>query len=124
MEKQTVKVYGILIAALAVAGLFARDGHLFGIMNADPALDWLRVGLAALLLYAGFKSDDATFIRGSLLFVGVLYVGMAILGLADSKLWGLLPNGLTGFDIVFHLVTGAAALSIAARRTRPATAKG
>lgn len=125
MEKQTVKAYGILIAGLAVAGFFVNEGHLLGIMNADTALDWLRVGLAAFLLYVGFKSDDAALIRGSLLFVGVLYVGMAILGLVDATLWGLLPTGLTGFDIAFHLITGAAALGVAAKDSmRHAAAKG
>ena len=115
MQKQTAKMYAILIALLAIGGLFIKDGHLFGLTNADTALDWTRVALAALLLYAGFKSKNAGFVRGSLMFVGVMYVGLAVLGLMDSELWGLLPNGLTGFDIVFHAVTGVAAIGVAMR---------
>lgn len=112
MKKTVVRMYAVLIALLAIGGFFIKDGHLFGLMNADTALDWLRVLLAVFLLYVGFKAVDAGLVRGSLIFVGVLYVGMALLGLVDSTLWGLLPNGLTGFDVGFHLVTGAAALMV------------
>jgi hypothetical protein len=116
MQRQTTKVYGVLIGLLAIGGFFIKDGHLLGLMNADTALDWLRVVLALLLLYIGFKPGSASAIRGILVFTGVLYVGMALLGLIDSKLWGLLPNGLTGFDIVFHLITGVAALAIGLKK--------
>lgn len=113
MQKQTVRAYAILIAILAVAGFFVSDGHLFRLMNADMALDWLRVVLAGFLLYVGFGKTDAGLVKGSLLLVGGLYVGMALLGLVDPQLWGLLPNGLTGFDVIFHLVTGVAAIGVA-----------
>jgi hypothetical protein len=112
MQRQTVKFYGVLIALLAAAGLLMNDGHLFGLMNVDPALDWTRVVLAVLLLYVGFKSGSETAVRSSLVFVGVLYIGLAVLGLIDSKIWGLLPNGLTGFDVVFHAATGIAAVMV------------
>jgi hypothetical protein len=108
MQQQTAKVYGILIALLAVLG-FVTDSPTFGFMNTDNVLDFLRVVLAVVLLYAGFKSDSESFIRGSLVFVGVLYIGVGVLGLMSSTVWGLLPNGLTGFDILFHLVTGIVA---------------
>jgi hypothetical protein len=42
--------------------------------------------------------------------VGVLYIGMGFMGLLSSTIWGLLPNGLTGFDILFHLVAGIVAV--------------
>jgi len=114
MQKQTVRVYGILIAVLAIGGFFIKDGHLFGLMNADTMLDWLRVLAAGLLLYAGYlAANNVGLLRGSLVFVGILYVGLALLGLVNSELWGALPNGLTGFDIAFHLLTGVAALGVA-----------
>jgi hypothetical protein len=109
MQKQLAKSFGILIAILAVGGLFVEDGHLFGFMNANLALDALRIVLAAALLYVGFGSASARAVRGVLGFTGILYLGMAVLGLADSTLWGLLPSGLTGFDIAFHLLAGAVA---------------
>lgn len=122
MQRETVKLYAILVTLLAIGGLYVSSGHLFGLMNADPALDWLRVVLAVFLLYVGFRADDARLVRGSLLFIGALYVGMGILGLLNTTLWGLLPSGLTGFDIVFHLVTGITALGVASSDTRHATA--
>jgi hypothetical protein len=116
MQRQTVKVYGVLIALLAGGGFFIKDGHLLGLMNADTALDWLRVVLALSLLYIGFKPGSAGAIRGILVFTGILYIGMALLGLIDSKLWGMLPNGLTGFDIAFHLITGVVALAVGLKK--------
>jgi hypothetical protein len=118
MQKTTAKVYGVLIALLAVVGLFT-SGHAFDLMNVDPMLDILRVVLAAVLLYAGFGAAKQDFVRGSLMVVGFLYVGMGVLGLFNSELWGLLPSGLTGFDIAFHLVTGVAALGVAVAKERP-----
>jgi hypothetical protein len=116
MQKQTAKTYGVLIALLAVLG-FVTDSPTFGFINTDNVLDMLRVVLAAMLLYAGFKSDNENFIRGLLVFVGVLYIGMGVLGLLDSKLWGLLPSGLTGFDVLFHLVTGIVAALVGMKAT-------
>lgn len=112
MVLMVAKMYGWLIALLGVLGLFVTDGHLFKFMNADMPLDILRILLAAMLLYAVYsKKEDMA--RSGLLLVGVLYVLMGVAGLFDSELWGLLPTGLTGFDIVFHLVTGLAALGVA-----------
>jgi hypothetical protein len=111
MKHLAAKILGIIIALLALIGLM-QDGHAFGAMNVDMTLDVLRVLLAAALLYAGFKGDDRT-VTSTLLVVGVLYVGMAIWGLADRTIAGMLPSGLTGFDIAFHLVVGAGAVGIA-----------
>lgn len=105
MQKQAAKIYGVLIALLAVLG-FVTDSPTFGFINTDNVLDFLRVALAAMLLYAGFKSNDDNFIRGSLVFVGVLYIGVGVLGLLNPTVWGILPSGLTGFDILFHLIAG------------------
>jgi hypothetical protein len=109
MNIQLAKIYGILIGALGIVGLFV-SGHLFGIMNVDLTLDILRIVLAAYLLYAGFVSKSDRAVNGGLLVVGALYVVMGVVGLADSTLGGMLPAGLTGFDIVFHLLTGALAI--------------
>jgi hypothetical protein len=109
MQKTLAQIFGILVAGLAVLGFFVEDGHLFGLMNANIMLDILRVGLAAALLYVGFGKASAENIRNVLGLTSALYLGMAVLGLINSELWGLLPSGLTGFDIAFHLVAGLAA---------------
>lgn len=108
MNKQLVRVFAVLVSGLAVVGLFS-ESHLLEIMNVDMTLDILRVGLAGLLVYAGFFSNSEKVVNMSLTVLGVLYLGMGILGLIDRTLFGLLPAGLTGFDIVFHLGAGALA---------------
>ena len=111
-----VKIYAVLIAMLAVLGLFV-SGHLFGIINTDPAIDALRVVLAAILLYVGFATRDNNLAHAALLGVGILYVGMALIGLVNPTLGGLLPSGLTGFDVAFHLVIGVVATAAGLTRS-------
>jgi hypothetical protein len=117
MQRTVVKTYGVLIALLAVMGLFVNDGsHMLGFMNADMALDWLRIALALFVLYAGFVAEDGSLQRSALWTVGVLYVGMGILAMVDPELWGLTPTGLTVFDVGFHLVTGLFAIAVASKK--------
>jgi hypothetical protein len=109
MSLALAKMYGILIASLAAAGLLV-NGHLFDIINTDFALDVLRIGLAFYLIYAAFLSGQQRMVNNALMLVGILYVGMGILGIVSSTLGGLLPSGLTGFDIAFHLLSGIVAI--------------
>lgn len=109
MNKQLARMYFVLISALGVVGLFV-SGHLFQIMNVDIALDLTRILLAAILFYSAFMSQSNRAVNDSLNLVGILYIGLAVIGLFTPTVWGMLPAGLTGFDIVFHLVTGAVAL--------------
>jgi hypothetical protein len=124
MSRLVAQILGIVVATLAVVGLLT-NGHIFGLINGDLTMDLLRIPLAAALLYAGFGTHYAPTVRSVLMFTGVAYVGLALLGLIDATLWGLLPSGLTGFDIVFHLATGILAV-VAARSTHHyiATARG
>ena len=94
----------------AVAGSFVEGEHLFNLMNVDLALDLLRVVIAAALLYVGFGRASAGALRAVIIVVGALYVLMGLLAFADPTLFGLLPTGLTGFDIGFHLLVGLGAL--------------
>jgi len=112
MVLMIAKLYGTLIGLLGVLGLFVGSGHLFKLMNADLALDLTRLALAALLCYAVYAKNQML-ARNGLMLVGVLYLGMAVAGIFDAELWGILPNGLTAFDIIFHVVTGVFALGVA-----------
>ena len=116
MNLQLTRIYAVLVGALAVIGIFTGD-RIFDLMNSDVAIDLIRVILAAYLIYAGFVSRTPSAINGVLLLTGLVYVGAGILGLLDSELWGLLPSGLTGFDIGFHLLTGIIALIAGARKS-------
>jgi hypothetical protein len=108
MSLQVTRIIAVLLTSLVLAGL-TTNGHLFGLMNVDPVIDALRIILAAVGLYIGFVSRSLSQARTYLMSLGVLYLGMAIIGLASPTIFGLLPAGLTGFDIVFHLAAGALA---------------
>ena len=116
MQHTVAKVYGIVITVLALLGLSMGDTHLFGVMNADLALDWARVLMAGLLLYAGFGTDDDRFVRGALWTVGIVSVGAGLLGLVDSNLLGLAPTRFTIFDVALHMVSGLFAIAMAAKK--------
>lgn len=102
------QIYTGVIGLLALVGLFV-DGHLFGLMNVDMMLDLLRVVLVVALVYAAFVSRAASTVAGVLLFVGILYLAMGVAGLFDKTMMAMLPAGLTGFDVVFHLLLGVVA---------------
>ena len=108
MSIRLVKIYAALIGVLAILGLFA-NGHLFGVLNVDPAMDTLRVVLMAILLFVGFGPRDVNAAHIALFGVGLLYISMGVIGLGNPTLGGLLPSGLTGFDVAFHLAAGVAA---------------
>lgn len=113
MIKIVARVLGVVVALLAVVGFFIEGDHLMGIMNVDIALDLLRTVLAIALLGVGFSRASIGATRAVVAIVGVLYVGMGFLALLDRTLFGLLPTGLTDFDLGFHLVVGIAALALA-----------
>lgn len=114
MVETTAKFYGFLILLLAIVGIIAGEKQFLGFLNVDVALDLTRVALAVLLL-----SSVYGVVRGlgpqrqALLIVGLLYVGLAIYGFVDATAGGLLPDKLSLFDKLFHLITGLAALGAA-----------
>lgn len=109
MNKQLAKIFGVLVGTLAIMGLLI-NGRLFDLLNSDMSLDILRATLAANLLYASFMSREAGIATTALLVTGVFYLGISMMGVISPSLGGVLPSGLTGFDIAFHLVTGTLAL--------------
>jgi hypothetical protein len=113
MLRIIARVLGIVVGLLAIVGFFIEGEHLLGIMNVDLALDIIRVVIAAALLYVGFARVPLSAVRAVLIAVGALYVLMGLLAFADPTLFGLLPTGLTGFDIAFHLIVGAGAVVLA-----------
>lgn len=119
MQRAVVQTYGVLLGLLGVTGIMVTSGHLLGLMNTDMALDVTRIVLAAVLLYLGFGTNNYGAMRSMLTFIGVLYVGLAVIGLVSPTIGGLLPSGLTGFDIIFHLAAGVIALVAAATHHAP-----
>lgn len=119
MQRAVVQTYGVLLGLLGVAGLMVSSGHLLNLMNTNMAMDLTRIVLATILLYLGFSTNNYSAMRGMLTFIGVLYIALAVIGLASPTLGDLLPAGLTGFDIVFHLIAGVIALVAAAAHHAP-----
>lgn len=122
LVRRVTQVYAVLVGGLAVLGLFS-EGHLFGLMNVDMMLDILRIVLAAGLVYAGFVAKDDKVPTTALMIVGVLYLGMGLLGVVSPTLGGMLPSGLTGFDVAFHLATGIAAVGVAGMKAKDAPSR-
>jgi hypothetical protein len=97
---------GILFLLLGLGGLLLGEGHLGGILNIDLTEDIVHLLSAALLLYAAFGQRDAGITRTIMGVLGVLYLGVAVLGMLDARLFGLVPNGLTMWDHVVHFIFG------------------
>ena len=114
MNIRLTRLYGVVIGALAILGLFV-SGHLFQIINTDIIMDFVRVVLAAYLLYVGVgvRSEDSA--TTALTVVGIVYVVIGLAGLFNPTLGGLLPTGLTGFDVISHLLAGLFAVGAAMR---------
>ncbi|AXH36926.1 hypothetical protein DVJ78_17245 [Humibacter sp. BT305] len=108
--KWIARVLGIVVALLAIAGLFVEGDHLGGFANVDLTLDIARIVIAVALLWVGFGRVTRTALSTVLAVVGVVYVLMGIVALFDAEMFGLLPTGFTGFDIAFHIVAGLVAL--------------
>ena len=117
MQRRLVQIFGVVIAILAVAGLFVEGRHLFGLMNVDIVHDMVRIVVAAIVLYVGFSENGEQYTRGTLAGLGVLYFAIGLLGIASPELGGLFPTGLTGFDIAYHLIGGLIAAIAAAMPT-------
>ena len=106
------RVMGVVLAVAAVAGYFIEGEHMLGIMNVDVPLDVVRTVLAVALLVVGFARVPRAALNVVLALLGASYLLVAILGFIDVELWGLLPTGLTPFDLAFHLVVGAVAIGL------------
>lgn len=112
MHKLVAKILGIIVAALAIVGVFIEGTHLFGLMNVDIALDITRTVVALVLLYVGFGRVSDSAARLVVAIVGGMYIVMGLVTFIDPTHFGILPTGFTGFDVGFHLIVGAAAVVI------------
>ncbi len=106
---QIALISGFLVGGLGLLGLVSGDGRMAGEMNIDLMLDITRLGLGALLIFAGLSnSQDQA--RNALTIFGILYLGMFALGLFSNNLFGILPSRLGMIDQTIHLVGGLAGI--------------
>lgn len=113
MQRLVAMVFGYFVLLLGVIGLVAGNGHLLGLLNIDTAIDVGRIGLAALLLYAVYGARSSGLIRTSLFIFAVVYLAIGLLGLVNREMFGLMPSGVSTFDIIFNLAGGAVAFVVA-----------
>jgi len=100
---------GVLLGSHGFLGLFIEGEHLLGLFNVDILLDIVYLLSALVLLVVGGTRAPAGLLRGGLFLVAIVFILIAVLGLADNTLVGLLPTGLTHVDIGFLFVIGAIA---------------
>lgn len=105
------KSLGFIVIALSLVGFLSGETRIAGGMNTDMFLDITRFGLGAFLVYGGYKSAEPS--RTSLSIFGVAYLGMFVLGLMSSTLFGLVPHELGWIDQSLHIGGGLAALLLA-----------
>ncbi|WP_291041307.1 hypothetical protein [Herbiconiux sp.] len=108
--KWVARILGIVVALLAVVGLFIEGEHFAGIANVDLPLDIARIVIAVALLVVGFGRVSRGALSAVLAIVGIMYVLMGVLAIFDPTLFGILPTGFTTFDIVFHIASGLVAV--------------
>jgi hypothetical protein len=107
MGRAIAFMMGVLLGSHGFFGLFVEGEHLLGLFNVDILLDIVYLLCALVLLVVGATRSPAGLLRGGLFLVAVVFIVIAVLGLADDKLAGLLPTGLTHVDIGFLFVVGA-----------------
>lgn len=99
-------ITGSFVALLGLLGLVSGEGRLMNEMNIDIVLDVTRLTLGAFLVYAGMKSAELS--KTALSIFGGLYLGMFVLGLVSTDLFGLLSSPLGFVDQVIHIGGGIA----------------
>lgn len=116
MERPVSLALGIALASLATAGFMKRKKQLFNLMNVDTNHSIIRTPTSLLLLLGSRSKLKTT--RAILTGVSTLYFAIGVTGLFDKRLKGILPSGLTRFDIIYHFLTGATTLWMGTRSGR------
>jgi hypothetical protein len=109
MGRAIAFMMGVLLGTHGFLGLFVEGEHLLGLFNVDILLDIVYLLCALVLLVIGGTRSPAGLLRGGLLLVAGIFIVIAVLGLGDDTLGGLLPTGLTPVDVGFLFVVGAVA---------------
>ena len=109
MGRAIAFMMGVLLGSHGFLGLFIEGEHLLGLFNVDILLDIVYLFCALVLLVVGGTRSPAGLLRGGLLFVAAVFLLIAVLGLFDDSVAGLLPTTLTKVDIGFLFVVGAIA---------------
>jgi hypothetical protein len=120
MEKQFSQFSSALLLLLTAIG-FMIPGvkkRFLGLMNVDTTHSIIRTPLTLALLYGASDKSTVKATRSILLGMGIFYIGVGTAGLTNRKLYGLLPSGLTSFDLGYHFTVGVSAIWLGCRSGR------
>lgn len=109
MNIRVVKVYAITFGVLGLMGLIDSISSLW-IMNVDIISNLIKIILSALLAYAGFVIERNDYANLVLIIIGLILIVMGLTGIVAPTLGGIMPTGITEFEIVFYFVIGSAAI--------------
>lgn len=126
MGRPYALILGFILISHGGVGLFIEGEHILGIFNTDFAIDLIYLACSVALLAVGFGHDNAKAMRLVLAVVGVVLGGLGLASLADDTVFGMLPTGLTVFDIIILLTAGGGALvsAVAPRTAAPLMSDG
>ncbi|WP_460942336.1 hypothetical protein [Okibacterium endophyticum] len=115
MGRPYALILGIVFAMHGLGGLFIEGTHFLAMFNVDIMIDLLYLAMAAALLAVGLREGTSSApLRVVLIGVGGIMVLLALIGLSgDRTAFGLLPTGLTDFDIGAQITSGALAIVLA-----------
>ena len=126
MAKAYAAMLGLFLGGHAGVGLFIEGDHILGLLNVDFLIDIIYIASAAALLVVGFTRSSVKAIRGTLLAVGLILLGIGALGQIDKTIAGLLPTGLTVLDFLLLFSTGGLAVlfALGPKAGEPLTTEG
>jgi hypothetical protein len=113
LVRSYAQIVGVVILLVGVLGLVLGDQSLGGLLNIDLVQDIVHLVTGGVLAYAGFAIRDNATVRTAVGAIGVIYIALGVLGFIDRSLFGLLPNGYTIFDNLFHLGVGVLSVLVA-----------
>jgi uncharacterized protein DUF4383 len=113
LPRSYAQIAGVVLLLIGVLGLVLGDQSLGGLLNIDLPQDIIHLVTGGALAYAGFAIRDNPTVRTVVGAIGVVYLAIGILGFLDQTLFGVLPNGYTIFDNLFHLGVGVISIVVA-----------
>ncbi|MCW4384225.1 hypothetical protein OH146_00375 [Salinibacterium sp. SYSU T00001] len=119
MAKAYALILGVILGGHGLIGLFIEGAHLLSIFNVDLAVDILYLLCAAALLTVAVTKSRPAALRGTILVVALLLLILAVAGLFDRTVWGLLPTGLTLVDLIVLFGAGGIGVVVSFLRHSP-----
>lgn len=113
MGRPYALILGVLLAGHGLLGLLIVGQFIVGLFNTDLVLDLVYLVAGIALLWTGLARGARAMLRGTLVVVGIVLLGFAVISLGDPTIVGLLPNGLTWLDTAVQFVGGGLAILLA-----------